>query len=125
GASDRVVGPSPSRNLVRRSRRLRLTARHTVYYNTRNTNEDSSRSSPGVTLDYLSIISNETSRIVNAFERDRQAAVPWSDRWTVATVARHVAATHHVVAEIVEGRPGADFGLFGQLQTPPKDSPEF
>jgi uncharacterized protein (TIGR03083 family) len=78
-----------------------------------------------VTLDYLSIISNETSRIVNAFERDRQAAVPWSDRWTVATVARHVAATHHVVAEIVEGRPVADFGLFGQLQTPPKDSPEF
>ena len=76
-----------------------------------------------MTLDYLSIISNETSRIVNAFERDRQAAVPWSDRWTVATVARHVAATHHVVAEIVEGRPVADFGLLvsskRRRKTPP------
>jgi uncharacterized protein (TIGR03083 family) len=78
-----------------------------------------------VTLDYLSIISDETSRIVNAYERDRFAAVPWSDRWTVGTVARHVAATHHVVAEIVRGRPDADFGLFGELQTPSKDSPEF
>jgi uncharacterized protein (TIGR03083 family) len=36
-----------------------------------------------------------------------------------------VAATHHVVAEVVRGRPDADFGLFGDLQTPPKDSPEF
>jgi len=78
-----------------------------------------------VTLDYLVIISDETSRIVSAYERDRQAAVPWSDRWTVGTVARHVAATHHVVAEIVRGRPDADFGLFGELRTPPKDSSEF
>jgi uncharacterized protein (TIGR03083 family) len=78
-----------------------------------------------VTLDYLSIISDESSRIVNAYELDRKAAVPWSDRWTVATVARHVAATHHVVADIVRGRPDADFGLFADLQPPPKDSPEF
>jgi len=80
---------------------------------------------PDVTLDYISIISDETSRIVDAYERDRNAAVPWSDRWTVGTVARHVAATHHVVAEVVRGRPDADFGLFAELQTPPKDSPEF
>jgi uncharacterized protein (TIGR03083 family) len=78
-----------------------------------------------VTLDYLSIISDESSHIVSAYELDRRAAVPWSDRWTVGTVARHVAATHHVVAEVVRGRPDADFGLFGDLQTPPKDSPEF
>jgi uncharacterized protein (TIGR03083 family) len=78
-----------------------------------------------VTLDYLSIISDETSLIVNAYERDRGAAVPWSDRWTVGTVARHVAGTHHVVAEVVRGRPDADFGLFAELRTPPKDSPEF
>jgi uncharacterized protein (TIGR03083 family) len=78
-----------------------------------------------VTLDHLDIISDESSRIVEAYESDRRAAVPWSDRWTVATVARHVASTHHVVAEIVRGRPEADFGLFGELQTPPKDSPEF
>jgi uncharacterized protein (TIGR03083 family) len=78
-----------------------------------------------VTLDYLSIISDETSRIVNAYERDPYAAVPWSDRWSVGTVARHVAGTHHVVAEVVRGRPDANFGLFADQQTPPKDSPEF
>lgn len=78
-----------------------------------------------MTLDYVPIISDESSRILTAYEHDRAAAVPWSDRWTVATVARHVAATHHVVAEIVRARPDADFGLFAQLQTPDKDSPEF
>jgi uncharacterized protein (TIGR03083 family) len=83
------------------------------------------RRSPDVTLDYVSIISDESSRIVSAYELDRRAAVPWSDRWTVATVTRHVAATHYVVAEVIRGRPDADFGLFGALQTPPKDSPEF
>ena len=78
-----------------------------------------------MTLDYLSIISDESSRLVSAYELDRKAAVPWSDRWTVATVARHVAGTHHVVADVIRGRPDADFGLFGSLQTPPKASPEF
>jgi uncharacterized protein (TIGR03083 family) len=29
------------------------------------------------------------------------------------------------VAEVVRGRPDADFGLFGVLQTPAKDSPDF
>lgn len=79
----------------------------------------------GVTPDYHGIISEEASLIVNAHERDRRAAVPWSDRWTVATVVRHVAATHHVVAEIVRGRPDADFSLFAELQTPATDSPDF
>jgi uncharacterized protein (TIGR03083 family) len=78
-----------------------------------------------VTLDYVSIISDESARILGSYELDRRAAVPWSDRWTIATVARHVAATHHVVADVICGRPDADFGLFGDLQTPPKDSPEF
>jgi uncharacterized protein (TIGR03083 family) len=78
-----------------------------------------------VTLDYLSIISDESSRIVDAYELDRRAAVPWSDRWTVGTVARHVAGTHHVVADVIRGRPTADFGLFANLRTPAKDSPEF
>jgi uncharacterized protein (TIGR03083 family) len=78
-----------------------------------------------VALDYLSIISDETTHIVDSYERDRSAAVPWSDRWKVGTVARHVAGTHHVVSQIIQGRPTADFGLFNDLQTPPKDSPEF
>ena len=33
-----------------------------------------------MTLDYASIISDESSRIVDAYELDRRAAVPWSDR---------------------------------------------
>jgi uncharacterized protein (TIGR03083 family) len=78
-----------------------------------------------MTLDYASIISDESSRIVRAYELDRQAAIPWSDRWTVGTVARHVAGTHYVVAEIVSGRPDADFGLFAELKAPAKDAPEF
>ena len=78
-----------------------------------------------MTPDYASVISDEASRIVSAYERDRTAAVPWSDRWTVGTVARHVAGTHHVVGQIVQRRPDADFGLFNELQTPPKDAPEF
>jgi len=80
---------------------------------------------PTMTLDYVSIISDEASRIVDAYERDPNAPIPWSSRWSVGTVARHVAGTHHVVAEIVERRPDADFGLFNELQTPAKDSPEF
>jgi uncharacterized protein (TIGR03083 family) len=80
---------------------------------------------PDVPLDYASIISEESARIVSANERDPTARVPWSERWTVGTVARHVAGTHHVVAEIIRGRPDADFGLFGDLPTPSKGSPEF
>jgi uncharacterized protein (TIGR03083 family) len=78
-----------------------------------------------VTLDYRSVISAQTSYIVDAYEHDPTARVPWSDRWTVGTVGRHVAGTHHVVSQIIKGRPTADFGLFASLQTPAKDSPEF
>jgi uncharacterized protein (TIGR03083 family) len=78
-----------------------------------------------VSLDYPTIIAKESARIVSAYERDPAAAVPWSERWTVRTVARHVAGTHHVVAGIIRGRPDADFGLFNDLQMPSKDSTEF
>lgn len=78
-----------------------------------------------MSLDYVAIVSDEGAKIAQAYERDSRAPVPWSDRWSVGTVARHVAGTHHVVADIVRGRPSADFGLFGSLQTPAKDAPEF
>jgi hypothetical protein len=65
------------------------------------------------------------ARMVEAYERDPSAPVPWSDRSSVGTVARHVAGTHHVVTEIVRGRPDADFEVFGELQTPAKGAPEF
>jgi uncharacterized protein (TIGR03083 family) len=101
-----------------------LTVGHAVYYNSRNINW-TFEEHRDVTLDYLSTISDETSRIVDDYERNRSAAVPWSDRWSVGTVARHVAGTHHVVAQVIRGRPETDFGLFAELKTPPKDSPEF
>jgi uncharacterized protein (TIGR03083 family) len=78
-----------------------------------------------MTLDYVSVISDEAARIVDAYQRNPRAPVPWSDRWSVGTVSRHVAGTHHVVAEIIRGRPDTDFALFNELQTPAKDSPEF
>ena len=78
-----------------------------------------------MSVDYLSIISNESASIVDTYERNSAAPIPWSDRWSVGTVARHVGSTQHVVAQIVEGRPTADFGLFKDLQTPAKDSLDF
>jgi uncharacterized protein (TIGR03083 family) len=78
-----------------------------------------------VALDYPAIISEESARIVDAYEHDPTTPIPWSDRWTVRTVARHVAGTHHVVGDIIRGRPDADFGLFNELQMPAKDSAAF
>lgn len=78
-----------------------------------------------MTVDYLSVVADEAAKIVAAYERDPKSSVPWSDRWTIGTVARHVAGTHHVVAEIVRSRPDADFGLFSTLETPDKGAPEF
>ena len=74
-------------------------------------------------LDHISIIESESARIVAALEKQRDGRIPWSDRWTVATCARHVGGTHHVVAGVIEGRPTADFGLFGALEMPAKDDP--
>ena len=84
-----------------------------------------------MTLDYVSIISDESSRLVRAYELDRGAAIPWSDRWTVGTVARHVAGTHHVVADIVRGQTVADVPLppvpvppVGELDEGPDPEPD-
>src|SRR3974390_25261 len=74
---------------------------------------------------YLDIISDESRRIAAAYAEASEGRVPWSDRWSVGTVARHVAGTHHVVAELVRDRPEGDFGLFATLETPAKDAPEF
>jgi uncharacterized protein (TIGR03083 family) len=76
-------------------------------------------------LDHAGVIEAEAARLLAAYEHDRAGRVPWSDRWTVGTVARHVAGTHHVVAQVLEGRPTADFGLFATLASPAKDDPGF
>jgi uncharacterized protein (TIGR03083 family) len=78
-----------------------------------------------MTLDYPAIIETEAQHIVAAYEAAPAGKVPWADHWSVGTVARHVAGTHHVVAEIIERRPDADFGLFATLDAPAKNAPEF
>ncbi len=76
-------------------------------------------------IDYLEVIDRESSRIRGAYAANPDGRIPWSDRWSVATVARHVAGTHHVVADIVKGRPDANFDLFATLQQPSKGADEF
>jgi hypothetical protein len=76
-------------------------------------------------VDHLAVIQSEAARIVAAYEVDPSGRVPWSERWTVGTVARHVAGIHHVVAQVVEDRPTADFERFRALATPAKGDPGF
>lgn len=76
-------------------------------------------------VDHIAVIEAEAARLIAAYAADPTGKVPWSDRWTVGTVARHVAGTHHVVAQVIGGRPDADFGLFGSLVSPAKDDPGF
>jgi len=78
-----------------------------------------------LSLDQLSTIAADASRIRAAYDLDRDARIPWSDRWTVRSVARHVAAAHHGIAGIITGRPTVDFGIFDRLEQPPKNDPGF
>jgi uncharacterized protein (TIGR03083 family) len=74
-------------------------------------------------IDYVDVIEAEAARIGAALEADRQGRIPWSDSWTVVECARHVGSVHHVVAEVVEGRPTASFSLFKTLTVPDEDDP--
>ena len=78
-----------------------------------------------MTVPYLNTIDEESRRIADAYTAAPDGRVPWSDRWSVGTVARHVAGLHHVVADIIRGRPTADFGLFASLEAPEKNDPTF
>ena len=76
-------------------------------------------------VDYIAVIEREAAGIVAAYVADPAGKIPWSDRWSVNTVARHVAGAHHVVAQVIEWRPTADFGLFATLDRPAKGDPGF
>lgn len=78
-----------------------------------------------MTIDFGAIIRDAAVGISSSLEVDARARVPWSERWTVASVARHVAGTHHVVAQIVDERPTADFGRFASLDAPAPTGDEF
>jgi uncharacterized protein (TIGR03083 family) len=76
-------------------------------------------------VDHIAVIESEAARILAAYAANPGGKVPWSDRWSVNTVARHVAGSHHVVAQIIEDRPTADFGRFEGLALPAKGDPGF
>jgi uncharacterized protein (TIGR03083 family) len=62
-----------------------------------------------MTVDHVGVIESEGARILAAYRSNPDGRVPWSDRWTVRSVARHVAGSHHAVAVILADRPSADF----------------
>ncbi len=78
-----------------------------------------------MTIDQVAVVEDESARLVAAFEANPDGRVPWSERWTVATVARHVAGTHHVLAQVIAGRPANGFELFASLEVPDKRDPGF
>jgi uncharacterized protein (TIGR03083 family) len=78
-----------------------------------------------MSIDNLAVIESEAARIRAAYAADPTRLVPWSDRWTVGTVARHVAGLHHVVSQIVADRPTAGFDRFKTLGAPEKGDPAF
>lgn len=60
-------------------------------------------------VDHVGVIESEGARVLAAYRSNPDGRVPWSDRWTVRSVARHVAGSHHAVAVILADRPSADF----------------
>lgn len=60
-------------------------------------------------VDHVGVIESEGARVLAAYSSNPDGRVPWSDRWTVRSVARHVAGSHHAVALILADRPSADF----------------
>src|SRR6476619_7109280 len=74
-------------------------------------------------LDYVAALDDDGARVVSALRADRRAAIPWCDPWTVQDCAQHVGAGHHVVSQVIAGRPTADFGLFADLERPQPADP--
>jgi uncharacterized protein (TIGR03083 family) len=68
-------------------------------------------------------IQSDSDRLVAALATDRDAAIPWCGEWTVKDCALHVGGLHHIVAQVLEGRPDANFGLFKTLETPDATDP--
>ncbi len=76
-----------------------------------------------MSIDFLSTIQSDSDRLVAALAAAPDAAIPWCGDWTVKDCARHVGGFHHVIAQVIEGRPTANFGLFKQLHPPKADDP--
>jgi uncharacterized protein (TIGR03083 family) len=77
-----------------------------------------------VTVDQTGVIETQSARLVEALRANPSSRIRWSDKWTVATCARHVGSVHHVVAQVVSDRPTADFGRFKTLTVPEGEGAE-
>jgi uncharacterized protein (TIGR03083 family) len=78
-----------------------------------------------VPVDHLDLIASESARILAAYRSNPGGRVPWSDRWTVRSVARHVAGSHRAVALILSDRPTADFAQAAAMPRVEADDPAF
>jgi uncharacterized protein (TIGR03083 family) len=76
-----------------------------------------------MSLDYVASVESDSARIRRALAADRDGPIPWCGDWTVKDCARHVGGIHHVFAQVIEGRPTADFGLFATLTLPDVTDP--
>ena len=79
-------------------------------------------------VDHLGVIDSEGARVLAAYCSNPDGRVPWSDRWTVRSVARHVAGSHHAVAVILADRPTADFeqaAAMPRIETSDPDFPDW
>ncbi len=76
-------------------------------------------------IDHVAVIASEGARILAAYRSNPDGRVPWSDRWTVRSVARHVAGSHHAVALILAERPTADFEQAAAMPRVEAGAPDF
>jgi hypothetical protein len=49
----------------------------------------------GMAVDHVRVVESEGARVLAAYRSNPDGRVPWSDRWTARSVARHVAGSHH------------------------------
>jgi uncharacterized protein (TIGR03083 family) len=77
-----------------------------------------------VPLDYVAAIDDGAARMGAALASDRHADVTWCAGWAVQDCVQHLSSVHHVVAQVVDGRPEVSFAAFGTLDPPPPDDPE-
>jgi uncharacterized protein (TIGR03083 family) len=74
-------------------------------------------------IDFVAAVQSDSDRIVTALEANRDGAIPWCGDWTVKDCAQHISSLQHVIAQVIEGRPTANFGLFESLASPKADDP--
>jgi uncharacterized protein (TIGR03083 family) len=75
-------------------------------------------------LDFLTSAEDSVRRAVTALDAAPGARIPWSEDWTVADCAHHVAGFLAWLGAIVAGRPDAGFEARAGIDVPAAGSPE-